>query len=42
MVVARGNREGEIESYCSVGTEFQLGKMKSFVHADGGGGCTTM
>ena len=30
MMVARGWMEGGMGSYCSVGTEFQFGKMKEF------------
>lgn len=29
-------------SYCLMGTEFQLGKMKKFWRMDGGDDCTAM
>ena len=30
MVVASGQKEGRMRSYCLIGTEFQFGKMKMF------------
>lgn len=39
MEVARGWGEDRIGAYCSVGTKFQFGKMKSS-EMDGGDGCT--
>lgn len=39
-VVARGRERGEMGSYCLMGTEFQMFKMKRV--RDGGGGGTMM
>ena len=41
MVVARGWGKERKESYCLIGVDFQVCKMKRVICMDGGGGCTT-
>lgn len=42
IVFTRSLGDGKMASYCLMGTEFQLCKMKSVLEMNGGDSCTTM
>ena len=42
MVGARDSGEGRMGSYCSLGINFQIYKMKRIMGMDGGDDCITM
>ena len=42
MVIVRGCRIVGMRSYCLMGIEFQVFKLKRVLKMDGGDGCTTM
>lgn len=42
MVAFRGWREGGMETYCLIGTEFQFWKMTDVLEMNSGDGCSAM